>query len=157
MAAFKVTGRFCKEIPLNDERRLAWYIVTVTEDADGEAVFDHEGHSVTTDDMLGMAVRYMKESRVAGYRHKEFAGVGQCVISAPLTPEIYAGLAAHATQMAKEKHGDAAPAVVIPPMPTVWLAGIEIASDVRWADYKAGRAPMISMGGNADALEPVPS
>lgn len=115
---------------VDDEQRLVFGWLSVSQDENGNLIIDHQGDIIEPDELERMAYDFVLEARRAGEMHKRWEGVGRLVESMVFTPEKMEALG-------------------IPPgtLPVGWWVGFRIDDDEVWAKVKSGEYRAFSIGG----------
>lgn len=117
---------------LNDDQRLVFGWLSVSEEEDGTLVIDHHDDIIEPDELERMAYDFVLYARKAGEMHERWDGIGRLVESMVFTRE-------------KQK------ALGIPDgtLPIGWWVGFKIDEPEVWAKVKSGEYDAFSIGGKA--------
>lgn len=118
----------------DDEQRIVWGWASVATE-NGKTVVDLQGDTMTPDEMVKMANRFMESVRTAKAMH-EGESIGEVIHSLPLTKEL-----AKALGIETEREG--------------WVIGMKIKDDAMWKSVRAGEFSGFSIGGRAAKREVV--
>lgn len=123
-------------VKLDDDQHLVFGWLSVSQDADGNLVVDHQGDIIMPDELERMAYNFVLHSRQAGEMHMRAEGVGQMVESMVFTREKVEALGLPDNAL-----------------PTGWWVGFLITDEDVWQQVKDGTYSMFSIGGTADREE----
>ena len=120
------------------EERFVYYIASEVMKADGSVEPDDDDHVIDEVDLeKGAGDFMMNPGRLAGVRHRDFAGIGEVFASMVLTKALQKALA---------KAWD----IKIPDLPVAWIVGVRKIRDDVWESIKRGELDSMSMGGSAE-------
>lgn len=125
--------KFSAEISkLNEEKRIVYGWASVIE-KDGKAIEDHQGDTISVDDLTKAAHDFIKTSRAVKAMHQG-EPVGEFVESMVFTPDIQNSLGIDLKKVG-------------------WFVGFKVNDDEVWAGVKSGKYKMLSIGGRGKRID----
>lgn len=120
----------------DDEQRLAYYVASVAEEADGTVVVDLQNDRISPEELESAAHTFLLKYRSIGDRHARWGGIGEVVASFVTTRELQQALAG-------------LPGAQPVTLPVAWVLGLHITDDGIWGEVKDGTLAAMSIGGSA--------
>lgn len=136
----KSVSMVAKLADTDDDQRIAYYVASVAEEADGTVVVDRQQDMISPDELERTAHNFLTQYRRIGDRHQRWGGVGEVVASFVTTREL-------------QKSLSSLPGASSIRLPVAWVLGIHVTDEAIWQEVKGGTLEAMSIGGSAVRVE----
>lgn len=130
-------------VKLDGEQRHVFGVFSVAKVGE-DLVIDHEGDTISPEELENAAYNHVLEARIAGENHVR-KGVGDLIESVVLTPEKCAAIV--------KALADTGITATIDIPAVCWWGGYHVHDDAVWKAVKDGDYVSFSIGGTADRIE----